>query len=933
MAIGFFDGQKADASPESIKRKREMIARLMSGGRAPRNIGEGFSAIGDGIASAMLGYRADSAEQAGNAERSRIMAGAFGGGAPMAAVGGAPVATGRATGSGATSAPVSGKGYDNPQARETYEYALSQGLAPHQAAAYTGAKLAESRFNPNARNPGDGRDGTDSIGGFQWNSGRAQALKQFAAQQGKSWNDPAVQRAFSFAELNGSERAAGQALRNAKTPEEATAAMLSYLRPGGWTSRNPLGAHSAPARLRNTQGILSAFGNMPVVSPGPGAAPMPLARQQAQTAPMPNAGLADMPAPGANQSALEARPVAPVSGDNPQQLLADAAYYEQNGNPEAARQMRERAAMAGQPASEAAFMVPPDGGQTNPLRDMFSARGVGFADNEAETQGFEARMAQEQAAMPAQDPDPVQTVAITPNAQNDSDVFSPIPMGMGRNPFMPSAPVDMAQAPAERPPMDRATFDQITSTGAPLNPAFMAERINPSWGGQNADVAAPGAVEVAGPRQVQAPMPPPRPADLGPQSPFVPPAMRQPMPVDMGGENGASPMQFIESEFARREGRPDPRMAMGAPMAQSPQMPAGAPPMPVGGQSAPMGGAPDAQAQAQAQAQAPATRPGMHDERWLMSVITSPATAQYAPWALETLNKQRATLQAERQAEAERARTQQANEAAARAAGLDPALMGNPVIGKAAAEQRFAKPEGATSDQRELVQVNRERQAAGLPTLRMDEYKIEKARAGASSVNVNTGAKADEKFSEAFAKGDADALGTIATAGMTARRNISRIDRLEELLNASPTGGLAVLQQRAGEFGINTKGLSEIQAAQALINSLVPEQRQPGSGPMSDADLALYKESLVRIINQPDGNKRIIEGLRGIAKYDAEGASIVQQLREGKLNRAQAFEALQNRVNPLAEFSQPRSRTGASAQPGATSPAPAQGGFRVLKVE
>jgi hypothetical protein len=272
-------------------------------------------------------YATNAQQGAFNAMDDRFSAQNFaysGGGRPQPTQGqpaqSAAAATGRATATAST--PVSGKGYDNPQARETYEYALSQGLTPVQAAAYTGAKLAESRFDPNARNPGDGRDGTDSIGTFQWNSGRAQALKQFAAQQGKSWNDPAVQRAFSFAELNGSERAAGQALRNAKTPEEATAAMLSYLRPGGWTSSNPLGAHSAPARLRNTQGILSAFGNLPAVSPGTGAKQVPLTTAQA-----------------AQNTAR------PIAGDDPETLEADARYYEKT-NPRAAAEFRARAEIA-----------------------------------------------------------------------------------------------------------------------------------------------------------------------------------------------------------------------------------------------------------------------------------------------------------------------------------------------------------------------------------------------------------------------------------------------------------------------------------------------------------------------------------------------------------------------------------------------------------
>ena len=901
MAIGFFDGDKANASPESIKRKRELIARLMSGGRAPRDVGEGLHAIGQGLQAAVLGSRADNAEQAGNAERSRIMAGILGGGAPMAAVGGGPVATGSATGSAAVSGNV-GKGpaaFQEIGPRVKSDLMRDFGLSTEQAAGIVGNLAHESggfgtlqEIKPMI--PG-------SRGGFgyaQWTGPRRRQFESWAAENKL---DPASYEAnYGFLKHELANTGEGRVLdriRQTNDPTQATRIFSDvFLRPGipGMGSREKW-TQRALAFSQQPQ----MASNMPVVSPGPGAAPMPLARQQAETAPMPMAG------PQGNEGLAQDGAGELQAGGSG--LMAEPAVYRDQLNNVPAADLTQRGPMpALPPGFDVSSLVTPAGQPPG---------AQGFADNEDQTRIMEAQMAAEQGLPYAGN---------EPALSNQSDVFSPIPMGFGRNPFAPSAPVDMAQAPAERLPMDRATFDQITSTGAPLNPAFMAEGINPSWGGQNADVAAPGAVEVSGPRQVQAPMPPPRPSDLGPQSPFVPPAMRQPMPVDMGGENGISPMQFIESEFARREGRPDPRMAMGAPVAQAATMPAGAPPMPVGGQSAPMGGAPAAQAQAQAQAQAPAQRPGMHDERWLMSVITSPATAQYAPWALETLNKQRATLQAERQAEAERARTQQANEAAARAAGLDPALLGNPVIAQQAAASRFAKPEPATTDQKDLAQANKERRAANLPELRMDEWKIQKARAGATSITNNVGAKADEKFSEAFAKGDADALGTIATAGMAARRNMARIDRLEGLLSANPTGGLAELQRRAGEFGINTKGLNEIQAAQALINSLVPEQRQPGSGTMSDADLALFKESLPRIINQPGGNKLVIDAMRGIAKYDAEGAAIVQQLREGKLNRTQAFEALQGRVNPLAELSMPRSQPNAPAR---------AGGPRIISVE
>lgn len=173
---------------------------------------------------------------------------------------------------------------------------------------------------------------------------------------------------------------------------------------------------------------------------------------------------------------------------------------------------------------------------------------------------------------------------------------------------------------------------------------------------------------------------------------------------------------------------------------------------------------------------------------------------------------------------------------------------------------------------------------------------------GGVVVNNNLG---EDQFGGEFAKLDAKALSTVSESGLAAQRNLGRIDQLESLLNESPTGFAAAAAQRAGEWGIPTEGLDQIQAAQAAINSLVPEQRQPGSGPMSDADLALFKQSLPRIINQPGGNQLIINTMRGIAQYDAEGAAIVQRLRNGEISRAQAFQELQSRQNPLASFKAP----------------------------
>jgi flagellar protein FlgJ len=214
-----------------------------------------------------------------------------------------------------------------------------------------------------------------------------------------------------------------------------------------------------------------------------------------------------------------------------------------------------------------------------------------------------------------------------------------------------------------------------------------------------------------------------------------------------------------------------------------------------------------------------------------------------------------------------------------------------------------------------------ERAAWGIPETDKTPYKMTDngpVPIGGGDTNITNVLDGGGKFEEAFAKGDATTIGTVYDAGLAAQRNLGRIDQLGALLEANPTGAGAAITQFAGSLGIPTEGLDEVQAAQALINSLVPEQRQPGSGPMSDADLALFKQSLPQIINQPGGNKIIIDTMRSIAEYDAEGARIVQRLRNGELDRAQAFEALQNRVNPLSDFKPPSVST--PAPPGTVAP-------------
>jgi flagellar protein FlgJ len=142
----------------------------------------------------------------------------------------------------------------------------------------------------------------------------------------------------------------------------------------------------------------------------------------------------------------------------------------------------------------------------------------------------------------------------------------------------------------------------------------------------------------------------------------------------------------------------------------------------------------------------------------------------------------------------------------------------------------------------------------------------------------------------------------ISETSQNARRSLTEIDRLGNLLNQFQSGGAAAFKQFAGNFGIDTKNLSEIQAAEAIISRLVPQQRPPNSGTMSDADLAEFKKSLPRIINRPGANQIIIKTLRDIANYQIREGEIADMVMDQEITPAEGRKRLRELVNPIDTF-------------------------------
>ena len=147
---------------------------------------------------------------------------------------------------------------------------------------------------------------------------------------------------------------------------------------------------------------------------------------------------------------------------------------------------------------------------------------------------------------------------------------------------------------------------------------------------------------------------------------------------------------------------------------------------------------------------------------------------------------------------------------------------------------------------------------------------------------------------------EAGNFGSLAEMGQTARRNRVTLDQLDVAAASIPGGFETVIKNELGNYGIETDGLTEIQAADALVNQLVPAQRPPGSGPMSDRDLALFKQSLPRLIQTPEGRTKIINNIKAVNNYVLQEGEIASRVLAGEITPAQGRKEMQALGNPLA---------------------------------
>ena len=883
------------------------------------------------VAQGLLGGALDREARERAAADSQALLGAMGGGTSSTPTVTTPSRQDTLTGSDGSIGQVA-PAQTNGTTASDVAFFNSRGWSPVQSAALASTIVNESSGNTAARNRGDGRDGSDSIGTMQWNGPRAVALQQFAAQRGQDWRNRQTQLEFVDAELRGqvagsNESRWGNMLARANDPLSAARAAISYVRPAGWSAANPDAGHNFGRRLATTRSIFGQYGGaLAPVTPGPQAAMAPPADtleggdgSLSQTVPNvlpaggPDLNAAQMPnviPPGASRTDPMAT-APPVSGlDTFRQSMRIAPQYVFSARP----------------------------------RDSVGA--IASASGGGSTGGVAGATAEVPTSPDAED-------AAWAERQRLAAVEDERQRGM---PWPASSAPTNTPLPAARP----ATLDAMQTAGE--GDAMAMAQANPT-----AMTGAPTGAPVPMARpQMPVPVPMARPAAPNALPPGAVTAGPAPGPrLDISRALGISDrdrLMMLRDEGSLAPGEADrlrgaPVEMMGRTQAAAPAAPgAGGFLAPVNsvrdrlyemltGRSAPAA-APASQPQQMAQANGGAPA-GMDARRaTLMRIaISEDAPPQVRAMAMQQLQQMQPDTQVITTPDGaivaidKRTNRMQTIREAAR----PPTIVGegqrlvDPQTGRLIAEGGQQR----TTQQRDYAAYVQDETAAGRTPKSLGEWDVWRRREGSG---LET---AEEAARKELGKGLAQQFNAMAEDGVTAQNDARNLQQVQALIGQIGTGPAAEIQKRLADLGIQVgPNVDKIQALQALLNRLTPAQRLPGSGATSDFDARMFRDSLPRLINSEGGNALILGAMNDLIANRIQRAEIAMRVQMGPTNggltAAQGVaeirklgEQAREISNRVAAAANPTSAGGAAA-PGArqsaSPPVPqvgaVEGGFR-----
>lgn len=199
-------------------------------------------------------------------------------------------------------------------------------------------------------------------------------------------------------------------------------------------------------------------------------------------------------------------------------------------------------------------------------------------------------------------------------------------------------------------------------------------------------------------------------------------------------------------------------------------------------------------------------------------------------------------------------------------------------------EKLNGKQVAPTDDQRELVQINQERKANGLPPMGLDEWITTGKKAGATNVNVNSGGSEYDKTT-GKALGDMDVgIQTEARQATTALGTLDRVDKIMKDPNFYSGAGadqVKLLKKGIVALGGDPKSAASMEEFQGLTNKMVLDAMGGSLGAgISNADRSFVTEQAASLDATLEGNKQRVDMARALAQRKLDVAKLARDYKK-----------------------------------------------------
>jgi hypothetical protein len=156
---------------------------------------------------------------------------------------------------------------------------------------------------------------------------------------------------------------------------------------------------------------------------------------------------------------------------------------------------------------------------------------------------------------------------------------------------------------------------------------------------------------------------------------------------------------------------------------------------------------------------------------------------------------------------------------------------------------------------------------SGEPTDTIKQYNVYKSQGGNLPFDQW---EPQHEGSVQAAKDDANTVADIAKDGVEAKGQIGQLNAIQQLGEKVGYGTAPKLQSFLGKYGINSAGLSDIQAYERAIDYMAPQLRPIGSGKLLNTELLAFKASLGGLMTTPQGREISVTNLGLIARYKTQ---------------------------------------------------------------